>query len=86
LSHINKAWKGRRYATKESKSYQKELWLLLPPKIYIPEGMLEITFHFGMSMASDYDNPVKIFQDVLPEDNLLNSSFFFTLVSPFFYC
>jgi hypothetical protein len=44
---VNKAWKGRRYATKESKSYQKELWLLLPPKIYIPEGMLEITFHFG---------------------------------------
>jgi hypothetical protein len=41
---VNKAWKGRRYATKESKSYQKELWLLLPPKIYIPEGMLEITF------------------------------------------
>jgi hypothetical protein len=31
----------------------------------IPEGRLEITFHFGMSMASDYDNPVKIFQDVL---------------------
>jgi hypothetical protein len=23
---VNKAWKGRRYATKESKSYQKELW------------------------------------------------------------
>jgi hypothetical protein len=31
----------------------------LPPKIDIPEGRLEITFHFGMSMASDYDNPVK---------------------------
>ena len=62
---VNKAWKGRRYATKESKSYQKELWLLLPNKIDIPEGRLEITFHFGMSMASDYDNPVKIFQDVL---------------------
>jgi hypothetical protein len=26
---------------------------------------LEVTFEFGMSMASDYDNPVKIFQDVL---------------------
>jgi hypothetical protein len=37
----------------------------LPQKIDIPEGRLEITFHFGMSMASDYDNPVKIFQDVL---------------------
>jgi hypothetical protein len=47
---VNKAWKGRRYATKESKSYQKELWLLLPPKIDIPEGRLEITFEFGMSM------------------------------------
>jgi hypothetical protein len=41
---VNKAWQGRRYATKESKSYQKELWLLLPPKIDIPEGRLEITF------------------------------------------
>jgi hypothetical protein len=55
---------------KESKSYQKELWLLLPPKIDIPEGRLEITFHFGMSMASDYDNPIKIFQDVLVISNL----------------
>jgi Holliday junction resolvase RusA-like endonuclease len=62
---VNKAWKGRRYATKESKSYQKELLLLLPPKIDIPAGRLEITFEFGMSMASDYDNPIKIFQDVL---------------------
>jgi hypothetical protein len=57
---VNKAWKGRRYATKESKAYQKELWLLLPQKIDIPAGRLEITFEFGMSMASDYDNPVKI--------------------------
>jgi hypothetical protein len=39
---VNKAWKGRRYATKESKSYQKELWLLLPNKIDIPEGRLEV--------------------------------------------
>jgi hypothetical protein len=37
----------------------------LPNKIDIPEGRLEVTFEFGMSMASDYDNPVKIFQDVL---------------------
>jgi hypothetical protein len=42
------------HTTKESKSYQKELLLLLPPKIDIPEGRLEITFEFGMSMASDY--------------------------------
>jgi hypothetical protein len=39
----------------ESKSYQKELLLLLPPKIDIPVGRLEVTFEFGMSMASDYE-------------------------------
>jgi hypothetical protein len=52
---VNKAWKGRRYATKESKSYQKELWLLLPPKIDIPEGRLEITFHFCIGVLQKYD-------------------------------
>jgi hypothetical protein len=32
---VNKAWKGRRYATKESKAYQKELHALFTDKGFI---------------------------------------------------
>ena len=62
---VNQAWKGRRYKTDDYNQYEKDvLWLL--PKIKIPEPPFEIRFRFGFSSkSSDWDNPVKLFQDIL---------------------
>ena len=62
---VNKAWQGKRFKTPAYKAYEKHLLLLLP-KIVVPPGKLKLILEFGMSnMASDWDNPVKPFQDIL---------------------
>lgn len=39
---------------------------MLPRKIDIPEGKLQITIEFGLSSKlSDWDNPIKQFQDIV---------------------
>lgn len=62
---VNEAWKGKRFKTDKYKEYQKTLlWLL--PKMKIPSPPYEIYFKFGFSSSlSDWDNPVKVTQDVL---------------------
>jgi len=61
---VNDAWKGRRYKTDAYKVYEKALAYVLP-KIDIPEGNLKIEIIFGFSSkGSDWDNPIKPFQDV----------------------
>ena len=63
---VNEAWKGQRYKTDEYKAYQSKLLWLLPRKIDIPTPPFEIYFRFGFSSAaSDWDNPVKVLQDIL---------------------
>jgi Holliday junction resolvase RusA-like endonuclease len=65
---VNEAWQGRRYKTKAYKAYEEELLLRLPPRLpqVIPkDGDLEVYYEFGISKTSDYDNPIKPFQDVL---------------------
>lgn len=63
---VNQAWQGRRYKTPAYKKYEKEVYHLLPP-IKIPEiGPLKIYLEFGFSnSSSDWDNPIKPFQDIL---------------------
>ena len=62
---VNEAWQGRRFKTEKYKKYERDLLFLLP-KIKIPEPPYEIYFRFGFSsIASDLDNPVKLFQDIL---------------------
>ncbi len=71
---VNQCWKGRRFKTPIYKKYEKELLLLLP-KLDIPEGKLEITITFGFSSkASDWDNPIKPFQDILQKRYGFNDS------------
>ena len=65
---VNEAWKGRRFKTAEYKAYEE--WLLWELKtmedIEIPEGKLQIRFIFGVSSKlSDWDNPIKPFQDIV---------------------
>ncbi len=64
---VNDAWKGKRYRTDAYKAYAEELKLKLRP-MEIPDGELELAVQFGFSSrGSDWDNPLKPFQDVLSQ-------------------
>ena len=73
---INCAFQGKRFKTKEYKSYERDCLLILP-KIKIPDGKLKISLLFGFSSRlADADNPVKCFIDILQKkygfnDNLI---------------
>lgn len=72
---VNQAWKGRRSKTILYKQYQTLLTLLLPRKMVIPEGKLQIFIEFGLSSKlSDWDNPIKQFQDVMCKKYGINDS------------
>jgi len=62
---VNEAWQGRRFKTPKYKSYERDVLKLLRP-MSIPEGDLVIDLEWGVSnMTSDWDNPIKPFQDIL---------------------
>lgn len=64
---INEAYRGKVYKSPEYKQYTKDIPLLLP-KFTVPDGNLELTLEFGFSsMASDVDNCIKPFLDMLQE-------------------
>lgn len=72
---VNRVWMGRRFKTKDYKDYEILVTSLLPADFIIPEGLLEVYYEFGMaSVASDWDNPVKPFQDVLQKKYEFNDS------------
>ena len=63
---VNQAWQGKRYKTPAYKAYEQELLLMLPPHFKVPDGPLSAFYTFGLSSPlSDWDNPIKPFQDVL---------------------
>lgn len=63
---VNDAWQGRRFKSDEYKAYEKVLLRVLPKSIVIPDGLLCLRLEFGFSSkSSDWDNPVKPFQDIL---------------------
>lgn len=78
---VNNAWQGRRTKTQDYRYYEKLLWYKLPNKIEIPEGMLFVYLEWGFSSrASDWDNPIKPFVDILQKkygfnDNRIESGF-----------
>lgn len=62
---VNKVWRGRRFKTDEYKNYERLLLLTLKP-MKLPESPYRVYYEFGFSSAaSDIDNPVKPFQDIL---------------------
>jgi Holliday junction resolvase RusA-like endonuclease len=78
---VNEAWQGRRFKTPDYKSYESALLLILPRTLKVPEsGYLSLYLEVGFSSkASDWDNPIKPFQDVLQKkyhfnDNRIKSS------------
>lgn len=63
---VNKVWQGRRFKTQDYKNYEELLMGLLPDDVEVPEGKLELHLNWGFSSsASDWDNPIKPFQDIL---------------------
>tara|TARA_R110000851_G_scaffold283661_1_gene437232 strand:- start:271 stop:594 length:324 start_codon:yes stop_codon:yes gene_type:complete len=62
---VNDAWQGRRVKSKKYRNYEADILKLLRPMI-VPEGPLELYLKWGFSSAgSDWDNPIKPFQDCL---------------------
>lgn len=62
---INKAWIGKLRKTKAHKDYIKAVFLMLRP-FKVPSGELELYLKWGFSSRnSDFDNPTKIFVDIL---------------------
>lgn len=62
---VNQCWQGKRFKTPKYKAYEKELLLTLKP-LTLPLPPFKIVLEFGLSNSlSDWDNPIKPFQDVL---------------------
>ena len=62
---VNECWQGKRFKTKKYKQYEKDCLLILP-YLEVPEGELIVKYTFGFSsILSDWDNPIKPFQDIL---------------------
>jgi len=71
---VNDAWKGRRFKTDAYKKYERDVLMILG-RMEIPEGELEIFLEWGFSSAgSDWDNPIKPFQDVLQKKYSFNDN------------
>lgn len=64
---VNKAYRGRKFATNELKQYKSDVYFLLP-NITILNEKLSVYYEFGLSSkGSDGDNLIKAFQDILSE-------------------
>lgn len=62
---VNQCWQGRRFKTRLYKDYEQELSLRLP-KLVIGPYKLVLSLTVGFSnKASDIDNPIKPFMDIL---------------------
>jgi Holliday junction resolvase RusA-like endonuclease len=63
---VNECWRGRRQKTVKYLRYQTDMIFMLPNDFKLPEPPFEVHYQFGFSStASDLDNPVKPFQDIL---------------------
>jgi hypothetical protein len=69
---VNECYTGVRHRTPKYNRYKKTLMLILP-KIKMPEPPYELHLEFGFSSkASDWDGPIKNFQDCLQEKYKFN--------------
>lgn len=69
---VNNAWQGKRFKTNDYKKYEEDLLLMLPKiKIINPPYRLNITVGFS-NKASDLDNVLKPFLDILQKKYSIN--------------
>lgn len=77
---VNEAWKGRRFKTDAYKAYEHALMLMLP-RMTIPEGNLSLSITVAYSSkASDIDNCIKPFVDVLQKKYGFNDNRIYRMV------
>ena len=79
---VNEAWQGRRFKTEKYKNYEKLLLFSLPPsKTNWDKIPIDLTLSIGFSnVASDIDNAVKPFIDVLQKRYKFNDKYIFRLI------
>lgn len=76
---VNECWQGRRYKTPKYQAYEQEIYYQLPD-LKIPHGNLKLELTFGVSnKASDADNLVKPFQDILQKRYNFNDKLIYRL-------
>lgn len=69
---VNECWQGRRFKTPAYKEYERSVLLMLPwQQLPAPPFQIELTFGFS-NLASDWDNPVKPFVDILQKKYKFN--------------
>jgi Holliday junction resolvase RusA-like endonuclease len=72
---VNKAWQGKRFKTPLYKAYETKMLLMLPKNIGKIPDQIEVNITFGFSnKASDIDNGVKPFLDILQKKYRFNDS------------
>lgn len=77
---VNSAWKGKRYKTNDYKVYEN-FCLILLPALKMPPAPYELTIEFSFSSsASDLDNPLKCFIDILQRKYLINDKDIYKLI------
>jgi Holliday junction resolvase RusA-like endonuclease len=78
---VNQAWQGRKFKSPLYKEYEKEVLLKLHPHTFTVTGPIELNLFVGVSnAASDADNVVKPFVDILQKKYGFNDKFIYRLV------
>ena len=79
---VNQAWMGRKFKTKAYIAYEKECLALLPAEpVNWDKVPLEVSITVGFSnMASDVDNIVKPFIDILQKKYNFNDKYILRLI------
>lgn len=79
---VNQCWQGRRFKTVTYKQYEKDLLGLLPENVRIPNsGHITLSIEFGISSpASDIDNGIKPFVDILQKKYEFNDNRIYLLL------
>ena len=63
---VNKVWQGRRFKTNAYKTFEQDLFRILPrQKMITGYVVVEYEFHVKHFLRVDVDNFIKPFQDVL---------------------
>lgn len=77
---VNTAYTGKRYKTDAYRAYFKLVSYSLK-KFILPKPPLSVYYEFGFSNeASDIDNPVKLFQDILQKKYNFNDKDVYKMV------
>jgi Holliday junction resolvase RusA-like endonuclease len=78
---VNQAWQGKRFKSKDYQNYEKEVLFKLHPHTFIVKTPIELNLLVGVSnAASDADNVVKPFVDILQKKYGFDDKYIYRLV------